>query len=71
MTKINGSIDARVIHAPSLRDLAPGDRFTQAGQRHEYTKIHKNGVWHWSKGLDYPHEISLWSYNAEVDWLDN
>ncbi len=70
MNMINGCIDPDVIHAPSLTDLQEGDTFLYQGKRFEYLYKDKNG-WHWTKSLDYPEESSVWTYDAEVDWLEN
>jgi len=71
MNETSEYVDPNTIHAPSLKNLKHGDKFLCHGLRYEYEKPHENGHWHWTKALDYPHETTLWNYDAEVDWLDN
>lgn len=70
MNMINGCIDPDIIHAPSLTDLNPGDTFTYQGLKYKYIGFDESGH-HRTQALDYPFEDTLWTYDAEVDWLDN
>jgi hypothetical protein len=70
MNMIDGCIDPDIIHAPSLSDLQGGDTFLYQGKRFEYLYLSKEG-WHFTKELSYPFDVSVWTYDAEVDWLEN